>query len=49
MAARLEDLRLATLEDRIDADLAVVGAPTWSTSWSAWSPPHRSGSTSGVN
>jgi DNA-binding SARP family transcriptional activator len=31
-AARLEDLRLAALEDRIDADLATRSPPNWS-SW----------------
>ena len=46
-AARLEDLRLAALEDRIDAELAVGAAPISSTSWNALSRQIRSGDTSG--
>ena len=43
-AVRLEELRVAAVEDRAEAELASAAGRSWWRSWSGWWPPTRCGS-----
>ena len=42
---RLEELRLSTIAERIDSDLALVGTPSW---WASWRTLRRNTPSSGL-